>query len=93
MANQITYSPLIIDTAGNAAITHAGTQYLYIQQIVWQAPTTAGHSLVLTINGVAVARVAPANGQDVYVTKQPIGRVESIAPTTIQSGKVEIWLD
>jgi len=93
MANQSYKNPFLIDVAGTDPITHGGSARMCITQIIWQSPTSAGDDLVLTINGTAVARKAPANNTDVYVTKQEIGWIDSIIPTTIDSGKVEIWID
>jgi len=93
MANQSFKNPFTIDTPGTDAITHMGVERMNIVQIIWQSPTSAGDDLVLTINGSAVARKAPANNTDVYVTKQKVGWVDSIVPTTIDSGIVEIWIE
>lgn len=93
MANDLTGNPLILDTP--AAITlYSNEPRMKIREVVWRNPTGAGDDLVLTINGVAIARKsATAGSADYGVFEQPVGWVDSFALTTLDSGTVEVWLD
>ena len=93
MANDLTGNPLILDTP--AAITlYSNEPRMWIREVIWRNPGTAGDDLVITVNGVAVSRKSTTSGNaDYSVFEQPLGRVESFALTTLDSGTVEVWLD
>ena len=95
MANDLTGNPLILDTAAAAPIRlYSNEARMKIREVIWRNPATAGDDLVLTINGVAVARKSTTSGNaDYAVFEQPLGWVDTFALTTRDSGTVEVWLD
>lgn len=85
-------NPTLVDVPG-ATIPNPHGGKLHIREVIWQNPTTAGHTLTITINGKDITRKCPANNAYVNVFKFPPGKVDSFVVKTIQSGTLEIWFD
>lgn len=93
MGNETTKNPMILDSTGTInftafPITHGNR--LLIKRMVWRNPTTDGHTLTLTLDGVAITRKAVA-GMDSVILDADVD-VSTFVVTTITSGTVEVWL-
>ncbi|MBA7630864.1 hypothetical protein ES703_38389 [subsurface metagenome] len=93
MGNDLEKNPLKVDTNATT-VTWAGSGKLNIREIVWVGATDT-HTLVLTINGVALTftHLDALNGEEYYPFLQPLGWVNSFVVTSRGSGTVYIFLD
>ena len=89
MANNLTGNPWSADTA--AVLT---TRPIYIERIVWESPTTNGHTIDLTDNaGHKVFSMAIATGgAGTRLEREVESTVPGLNLVTIQSGTVYIYV-
>jgi hypothetical protein len=89
MSNVLTGNPWAADTA--AVLT---TKPLYVKRIVWESPTTNGHSIDLTNNAghKVFSMVIATGGAGTRIEREIENVVAGLNLVTIQSGTVYIYL-
>jgi hypothetical protein len=89
MANDLTGNPLSVDTAATIK-----TRPVFVHRMVWESPTTSGHTLDVTdLAGHKLYSTTAIAGGTGIVYEREIGTsVSGIIVATIQSGTLYIYI-